>query len=70
MLVLMRMPLIILWIRKKTFVTPEFAMTYSTTGKGGVSRNFHRWARMYKLSHADSDRDIFIKIAGKVFILK
>ena len=42
---------------KKTFVTPEFAMTYSTTGKGGVSRNFHRWARMYKLSHADSDRD-------------
>lgn len=25
---------------KKTFVTPEFAMTYSTTGKGGVSRNF------------------------------
>ena len=45
---------------KKTFVTPEFAMTYSTTGKGGVSRNFHRWARMYKLSHADSDRDILL----------
>ena len=35
-------------------------MTYSTTGKGGVSRNFHRWARMYKLSHADSDRDILL----------
>ena len=45
---------------KKTFVTPEFAMTYSTTGQGGVSRNFHRWARMYKLSHADSDRDILL----------
>ena len=45
---------------KKTFVTPEFAMTYSTTGKGGVSRNFHRWARMYKLSHADADRDILL----------
>ena len=27
---------------KKKFVTPEFAMTYSTTGSG-VSRAFHRW---------------------------
>lgn len=45
---------------KKTLLTPEFAMTYSTTGKGGVSRNFHRWARMYKLSHADSDSGYFI----------
>lgn len=45
---------------KKTFVTPEFAMTYSTSGKGGVSRNFHRWARMYKLSHADANRDILL----------
>lgn len=45
---------------KKTFVTPEFVMTYSTSGKGGVSRNFHRWARMYKLSHADANRDILL----------
>lgn len=45
---------------KKTFVTPEFVMTYSTSGKGGVSRNFHRWARMYKLSHADVNRDILL----------
>lgn len=44
----------------KTFVTPEFAMTYSTSGKGGVSRNFHRWARKYKLSHADANRDILL----------
>ena len=29
---------------KETFVTPEFAMTYSTNGKGGVSRAFHHWA--------------------------
>ena len=45
---------------KKTFITPEFAMTYSTSGKGGVSRNFHRWARMYKLSHAGVNRDILL----------
>ncbi len=45
---------------KEVFVTPELAMTYSTSGKGGVSRNFHRWARMYKLSHADVNRDILL----------
>lgn len=45
---------------KKTFVTPELAITYSVSGKGGVSRNFHRWARMYKLSQANKDRDILL----------
>lgn len=45
---------------KKTFVTPEFAMTYSTSGKGEVSRNFHRWAHLHKLSHADANRDILL----------
>ena len=45
---------------KKTFVTPEFAMTYSTSGKGGVSRNFHRWAKMYKLNCANDNRDILL----------
>lgn len=34
----------------EVFTTPEFAMTYSTNGKGGVSRAFHRWAREYKLN--------------------
>lgn len=34
----------------EAFTTPEFAMTYSTNGKGGVSRAFHRWAREYKLN--------------------
>ena len=45
---------------KETFKTPEFAMTYSTSGKGGVSRTFHRWARMYKLSHGNVERDILL----------
>lgn len=45
---------------KKTFTTPEFMMTYSTSGKGGVSRNFHRWARQYGLQHADKERKILL----------
>ena len=44
----------------ETFITPEFAMTYSTTGKGGVSRAFHRWARQYKLVHGNVLRDILL----------
>lgn len=45
---------------KKTFVTPEFAMTYSTEGKGGVSRAFHRWAREYKLHNGNKLHDILL----------
>ena len=33
--------------RNQTFVTPEFIFTYSKTGRGDASRNFHRWARNY-----------------------
>ena len=52
---------------KETFKTPEFAMTYSTSGKGGVSRAFHRWARMYKLSHGNVERDILINSWAGVY---
>lgn len=45
---------------KDTFITPEFAMTYSTTGKGGVSRAFHRWAREYKLNQGNVPHDILL----------
>lgn len=45
---------------KETFVTPEFAMTYSTSGKGGVSRAFHRWAREYKLNQGNRPHDILL----------
>lgn len=45
---------------EKTFVTPEFAMTYSTSGKGGVSRAFHRWARAYKLNRGNIPHDILL----------
>lgn len=42
------------------FKTPEFAMTYSRSGKGGVSRAFHRWARLYKIHDGTSTRDILL----------
>ena len=35
-------------------------MTYSTEGKGGVSRAFHRWARKYALAHGDQERMILL----------
>lgn len=44
----------------QTLVTPELALTFSTTGKGGVSRAFHRWARLYKLQQGNVERDILL----------
>ena len=44
----------------ETFRTPEFVMAYSTEGKGGVSRAFHRWARKYALHGGDKLRDILL----------
>lgn len=44
----------------QTFTTPEFAMTYSTEGKGGVSRAFHRWGRKYGMAHGDRLRDVLL----------
>ena len=44
----------------ETFTTPEFAMTFSNEGKGGVSRAFHTWARKYALQHGDRLRDILL----------
>lgn len=44
----------------ETFRTPEFAMTFSQEGKGGVSRAFHKWGRMYGMAHGDKPRDILL----------
>ena len=43
-----------------TFVTPELALAYSGEGTGGVSRDFHKWARKYKLAHGDKERKILL----------
>lgn len=52
----------------KTFATPEFAMTYSTSGKGGVSRTFHRWARKYKLHEGNRIHDILLNSWEGVYL--
>lgn len=46
---------------KETFVTPELALTFSNEGLSGVSRNFHRWARVEnKLHNGKKLRDILL----------
>ena len=44
----------------ETFQTPALALTYSSEGKSGVSRNFHKWGRKYKLMHGDVERKILL----------
>ena len=44
----------------ETFKTPALALTYSTQGLGGASRNFHKWGRKYILAHGDKERDILL----------
>ncbi|MBQ5706212.1 MAG: alpha-galactosidase, partial [Bacteroidaceae bacterium] len=45
---------------KETFTTPELALTCSNEGKGGVSRNFHRWGRKYQIIGGTQERDILL----------
>ena len=40
----------------ENFVTPEFIFTYSATGKGVASRNFHKWARNYGVLDGNGNR--------------
>jgi alpha-galactosidase len=42
------------------FETPAFIFSYSDSGKGQVSRNFHRWARKYSLRDGDKPRPIVL----------
>ena len=44
----------------ETFVTPALALTYSSEGLSGCSRNFHRWGRIYKLAHGNTPRKILL----------
>ena len=44
----------------ETFKTPALALTYSTEGLSGASRNFHKWGRKYILAHGDQERDILL----------
>ena len=38
------------------FRTPDFYFTYSFTGKGQASRNFHDWARKYQVKDGNQTR--------------
>lgn len=44
----------------ESFVTPELALTYSSEGLSGVSRNFHRWGRKYRLHGGNTERKILL----------
>lgn len=46
--------------KKEVFVTPPLALTYSREGLSGCSRNFHRWAREYKLANGNIPRRILL----------
>ena len=42
------------------FETPALALTYSEEGLGGVSRNFHKWGRDYRLANGDKLRKVLL----------
>ncbi len=44
----------------ESFETPVVALSFSENGLGGVSRNFHRWARKYKLNNGDKERKVLL----------
>lgn len=46
---------------KQVFTTPRLALTYSTSGMGGVSRAFHKWARSCGYLHnGNATRDVLL----------
>ena len=44
----------------KLFKTPAMLWGYSNTGKGQLSRNFHRWARAYAMRNPTQTRPILL----------
>ena len=46
--------------KDEIFVTPELALTYSSEGLSGGSRNLHRWARLHKLANGTTLRKILL----------
>ena len=52
----------------KVLQTPEMVWTYSSAGKGQVSRNLHDWSRNYALAHGNQELPIVLN-SWKVPIL-
>jgi alpha-galactosidase len=44
----------------ETFTTPHLALTYSTEGLSGASRNFHKWGRDYMIAHGNQPRKVLL----------
>lgn len=44
----------------ETFKSPALAYSYSGEGLSGVSRNFHRWGRKYRLAHGNIERKVLL----------
>lgn len=42
------------------FRTPALAYSFSARGLSGVSRNFHRWGRTYRLAHGNKERKVLL----------
>jgi alpha-galactosidase len=45
---------------EQTFTTPTMLWTWSDHGKGQVSRNFHRWARRYRIRDGSQPRPVVL----------
>lgn len=54
--------------RGKEFVTPKLALTYSSEGLSGASRNFHRWARNGMVHNGWALRDILLNSWEGVYL--
>ena len=52
----------------ETFVTPPLAITYSNEGASGASRNFHKWARNYRLANGNRLRKILLNSWEGVYL--
>lgn len=46
--------------KDETFTTPPLALTYSSEGLSGASRNFHKWGRNHKIAHGNKERKILL----------
>ncbi len=44
----------------ETIEAPEMVLTYSSTGVGNISRNYHDWARQYAMVHGDQAHPIIL----------
>ncbi|WP_286856215.1 alpha-galactosidase [Proteiniphilum sp. UBA5431] len=44
----------------ESFQTPENIMTYSSSGMGEISRNYHNWSRKYALAHGGQLRPVVL----------